>query len=171
MVLKEHGMELNNNAKETYIQLLIDSLKKKRGILDELMMVTERQREIIDSENFREDEFLETISLKEGFIKELVDLDKGFEMVYERIREELNENRKDYIPQITALKELVTVVTDLSVKLQALEKSNKAKLETLMVNQRKKIKNLRLGNETVASYYKTMSNQSEGRSYFYDKKK
>ena len=50
-------MELNNNAKETYIQLLIDSLKKKRGILDELMMVTERQREIIDSENFREDEF------------------------------------------------------------------------------------------------------------------
>ena len=92
-------------------------------------------------------------------------------MVYERIREELNENRKDYIPQITALKELVTVVTDLSVKLQALEKSNKAKLETLMVNQRKKIKNLRLGNETVASYYKNMSNQSEGRSYFYDKKK
>ena len=56
-------------------------------------------------------------------------------------------------------------------KASGLEKSNKAKLETLMVNQRKKIKNLRLGNETVASYYKNMSNQSEGRSYFYDKKK
>jgi hypothetical protein len=83
----------------------------------------------------------------------------------------LNENRKEYIPQITTLKELVTIVTDLSVKLQALERSNKAKLEALLVNKRRKIRNSRLSNETVANYYKNMSGKTQPQSYFYDKKK
>jgi hypothetical protein len=164
-------MELNDNAKGTYIQLLIDSLKKKHEVLDELMQITTKQQAIIDSESFMEDEFLETISLKEEHIKDLGQLDRGFELVYERIREELNENRKEYIPQITTLKELVTIVTDLSVKLQALERSNKAKLEALLVNKRRKIRNSRLSNETVANYYKNMSGKTQPQSYFYDKKK
>ena len=114
-------MELNDNVKETYIQLLIDSLDKKHEILNELMQITERQREIIDSEGFDEDDFLKTISLKDEQLKSLEELDKGFELVYDRIREELNVNRRAYIPQITT-KGIVTLVTDLSVKLQALEK-------------------------------------------------
>ena len=69
-------MELNDNAKGTYIQLLIDSLKKKHEVLDELMQITTKQQAIIDSESFMEDEFLETISLKEEHIKELEELIK-----------------------------------------------------------------------------------------------
>lgn len=164
-------MELRDNAKETYIQLLIDSLGKKQEILDELMQITSRQQTIIDSEGFEEDEFLQTINLKEELIKSLDELDRGFEMVYDRIREELNDNRKDYISQITSLKELVTSVTDLSVKLQALEKRNRPKLEALLVNKRKNIRNSRLSNETVTNYYKNMTNKPESQSYFYDKKK
>ena len=108
-------MELNDNNKETYIQLLIDSLGKKLEVLNELMQITASQQTIIESEGFDEDEFLKTISLKEEHIQSLFELDKGFEMVYDRIREELNENRKEYAPQITSLKELVTKVTDLSL--------------------------------------------------------
>ena len=164
-------MELRDNAKETYIQLLIDSLGKKQEILDELMQITSRQQTIIDSEGFEEDEFLQTITLKEELIKSLDELDRGFEMVYDRIREELNDNRKEYISQITSLKELVTSVTDLSVKLQALEKRNRSKLEALLVNKRKNIRNSRLSNETVTNYYKNMTSKPESQSYFYDKKK
>jgi len=163
-------MELNDNNKETYIQLLIDSLGKKLEVLNELMQITASQQTIIESEGFDEDEFLKTISLKEEHIQSLFELDKGFEMVYDRIREELNENRKEYAPQITSLKELVTKVTDLSVKLQALETRNKSKLEALLAKKRRSIKNSRLSNETVTNYYKNLANKSESQSYFYDKK-
>lgn len=162
-------MELNDNNKETYIQLLIDSLGKKLEVLNELMQITASQQTIIESEGFDEDEFLKTISLKEEHIQSLFELDKGFEMVYDRIREELNENRKEYAPQITSLKELVTKVTDLSVKLQALETRNKSKLEALLAKKRRSIKNSRLSNETVTNYYKNLANKSESQSYFYDK--
>jgi uncharacterized protein YeaO (DUF488 family) len=163
-------MELNDNAKETYIQLLIDSLGKKQEVLNELMQITIRQETIIASEGFEEDEFLKTIDLKEELIINLDEQDRGFEMVYDRVREELNDNRKEYVSQITSLKELVTNVTDLSVKLQALEKRNRSKLEALLVNKRKNIKNSRLSNETVTNYYKNMTSKPESQSYFYDKK-
>ncbi len=163
-------MGLKDNVKQTYIQLLIDSLGKKNEVLTELMQITTKQQDIIDSESFDEDEFLRTISLKEEQIKDLTEFDKGFEMVYERIREELNNNPNSYRTEIEDLKELVTKVTDLSVKLQALEKRNKSKIEALLVSKRKNIKNARLSNETVTNYYKSMSGKQEEQSYFYDKK-
>ena len=79
-------MELNHSGKQTYIQLLIDSLGKKQEVLSELMQLTKKQESILDMENFDEDEFLSTISLKEDQIKGLSDLDRGFELVYDRIR-------------------------------------------------------------------------------------
>lgn len=164
-------MELNDNNKQIYIQLLIDSLSKKGKVLDELMQITTTQQTVIDSEGFDEDEFLKVITLKEELINSLAELDRGFELVYDRIRVELNENRGQYTMQITKLKELVTEVTDLSVKLQALEKRNKSKLEILITNKRKNIKNARLSNETVTNYYKSMSSNQSPQSYFYDKKK
>ena len=164
-------MELNNEVKQTYIQLLIDSLEKKYEVLEKLMKVTTGQQDLIDSDSFNEDEFMHTITLKEEQINKLSELDKGFEMMYDRIRDELNDNRKKYLSEITLLKELVTKVTDMSVKLQALEQRNKSKLEALLTSKRKNIKNARLSNETVTNYYKNMSGGKESKSYFYDKKK
>lgn len=168
---KEHGMELNNNVKKTYIQLLIDSLEKKLDVLNELMKITRGQQEIVNSDSFNEDDFMETILLKEEQINKLSELDKGFEMVYDRIRDELNDNYEKYTSEIKSLKELVTKVTDLSVKLQALEQRNKSNLKALLSNKRKNIKNARLSNETVTNYYKNMSGGKDSKSYFYDKKK
>lgn len=164
-------MELNDNNKHTYILLLIDSLNKKYNILNELMQITTTQRSIIDSGNFDEDEFLQTITLKEKLINSLAELDRGFELVYDRIRVELNENRNQYTTEISVLKELVTKVTEFSVKLQAQEKINKANLESQLASKRKSIKSARLSNETVTNYYKSMSGkQNQQSSYFYDKK-
>lgn len=163
-------MELNNNYKKTYIQLLIDSLKKKYAILNELMTITLKQQDLINSESFDEDEFMNTITLKEKQIKSLSEMDHGFELVYDRVREELKDNAFLYKSEITSLKELVTKVTDLSVSLQALEKRNKTGMEAIFAKKRKEIKKARLSNETVANYYKNMSGKHDSQSYFYDKK-
>lgn len=163
-------MKENDNIKQTYIQLLIDSLGKKYGVLKELMQITISQQTLIDSDDFDEEQFLETITQKEKQIKNLSELDRGFELVYDRIRAELKDNSNKYKSEIIALKELVAKITDLSIKLQTLEKENKTKLEAVLLKKRKNIKNARLSNETVANYYKNMSGMQESPSYFYDKK-
>ncbi len=163
-------MELNNNAKKTYIQILIDTLEKKFNILDEILQITTRQQNLIDEKNFDEDEFMNTISLKEKLINNLSELDHGFELVYEHVREELKENSDIYKSEITSLKELVRKITDLSISLQALEKRNKTNLEAVLSKKRKEIGKARLSNETVANYYKTMTGLQSSNAYFYDKK-
>jgi len=163
-------MELNNGYKKTYIQILIDSLNKKYTVLNELMQITIRQQNIINAEQFNDDEFMNTIALKEELINSLSELDKGFEMVYDRVREELKENGNSYQSEITSLKELVTKVTDLSVRLQVLEKTNKTGLEAVLSRKRKEIGKARISNETVVNYYKNMSKRADSQSYFYDKK-
>jgi len=163
-------MELKNNFKKTYIKLLIDTLGKKHDILNRLMQITARQQDIINSESFDEDEFMNTMSLKEELINGLSELDKGFELVYDRVRDELKDNGTMYKDEITSLKDLVTKVTDLSIRLQAMERSNKSSLEALLSRKRRDIGKARLSNETVANYYKSMSGKPDSQSYFYDKK-
>lgn len=164
-------MELENHtAKQAYIQLLADTLKRKTEVLNQLLDLTERQELIIASEDFNEDEFLQVITLKEEQLQVLDKLDSGFEKLYESVREELTLGKEKYEEQIVFLKEQISVVTDLSVRLQTLERRNKSKLEVIFTTKRKNLKNARVSSQTVANYYKTISKQHEAQSFFYDKK-
>jgi hypothetical protein len=167
-----NGMELENHAtKQAYIQMLADTLRKKTEVLNLLINLTERQESLITSENFNEDDFLMTITWKEEQIQALAILDLGFEQLYGSVKEELLTGKAKYATEIAGLKERITNITDISVKLQALEQRNKSRLEVLLAKKRKDIKGSRISNQTATNYYKTMANQHESQSYFYDKKK
>jgi flagellar biosynthesis/type III secretory pathway chaperone len=164
-------MELENQtARQAYIQLLVDTLRKKSEVLNQLMQLTEQQESIIASEEFNDDEFFEIVALKDEKLTALSKLDDGFEQLFESVKEELFTSKVKYVEEITVLKQLITSITDVSVKLQALETRNKAKMDVYFSNQRNEIKRSRLSNKTVASYYKTISKQNEAESFFYDKK-
>jgi hypothetical protein len=164
-------MELENHtAVQTYIQLLADTLKRKTEVLNQLLELTERQELIIEAEDLNEEEFLRVISLKEEQLQVLDKLDSGFEKLYESVREELTLGKEKYKEQVNFLKEQISVITDLSVRLQTLERRNKAKLEVIFATKRKNLKNARISSQTVANYYKTISKQHEDQSFFYDKK-
>lgn len=165
-------MDLENHiTKETYIQLLGEVLIKKVGVLDSLTALTAEQELLISNEPFDEDGFERIITEKEEQIQALEKLDSGFERIYESVKEELTGNKEKYMKQINTLKELITKVTDKGVALQAMEKRNKSKIEVLFAQKRKTIKSSRMSSQTAANYYKTMANQQEQESYFYDKKK
>ncbi len=165
-------MELENNQiKQTYIRLLIDSSKKKLEILRELMQISEQQEALLRSEAFEEDLFSQTISQKDTLLNQLNELDNGFERIYDSVKEELKENKYRYEVEIKTLQEYITTITDTGVKLQALELRNKAKLETVLATIRKDIRSTKVSSQTAAKYYKTMTNQNEAQSFFYDKKK
>lgn len=165
-------MELESQtAKQTYIRLLAETLKKKIEILHNLMQLTQKQTDIIVSDEFSDEEFLKNISLKEAQLQALTQLDNGFEQLYEHVKEELATEREKYGLQIHELQDLVKTITDISVKLQTMEQRNKMKIETVFAVRRKEIKTARMSSQTVTNYYKTMANQQENQSLFYDKKK
>jgi len=161
----------NHTTRQVYIQLLADVLKKKLEVLSRLVSLTEQQEKMITSDFFEDDQFLQTVTLKEEQLQNLSKLDTGFEQLYEGVKDELVVNKENYMTEIALLKEQILSVTDMSVKLQAMEKRNKSKLEFLFVKKRKDLKNSRISSQTATNYYKTMANQHEVQSFFYDKKK
>lgn len=165
-------MELEDQtARKTYILLLVEILQKKVQVLNILIQLTTNQHDLIASSDvINDEEFLKLITLKEEKIIHLTSLDEGFDKLYLSVKEELMAGKEKYIAEITSLKELIADITDLSVNLQTMEKRNKSQLDMYFATMRKKIKNSRLSNKTVANYYKTMTNQHEVQSFFYDKK-
>lgn len=163
------GLE-NQTTKQTYIGLLAEILKKKIEVLKLLMDLSVQQEQILTAEAFDEDLFLTTIDQKDEQINRLNTLDEGFDKIYNGVKEELSVDKVSYTSEILLMKDLITEITDMSVKLQAIEKRNKEKLEKVLVEKRKEIKNFRVSNQTATNYYKTMAQQHEAQSYFYDKK-
>ncbi|MBH1942469.1 hypothetical protein I5677_16325 [Mobilitalea sibirica] len=163
------GLE-NGVSKQAYIQLLTEALGKKIKVMEQLLDITSRQEGIIASEKFDEDLFMQTIASKDEQIQLLDKLDTGFEKIYNYVKNEFAENSKSYKDEITLLQNQIKILTDLNVKVQALEKRNKSKLELIFSGKHKEIRNVRLNSKTVSSYYKTIAGQNEGQSFFYDKK-
>ena len=157
--------------KSTYLALLIASLEKKSKVLDQLLILTETQEKYIDKGDIDTDEFDQLFDKKEKQIQELLKLDKGFEQIFEYVKDEITQNKEKYINELKKLQELITQVTDKNITLQALEQRNRMKLDTLMRTKRSNIKNFKLSSKTAASYYKNMANQHQGQAYFFDRKK
>lgn len=163
---------MRDNEKLTYINIMIDTLKKKEVLLKELKSTTLKQTEILEQEEFDADSFDATIDEKQNKIDELLKLDEGFMDLYEKVKETLIKDGKDYAPEIEKAKAFIKNQTDMSVELQAMEEKNKVKLSIHLSKGRQKGKDFRTSSRTAAAYYKNMSNRhQEGDSYFLDSKK
>ena len=69
--------------------------------------------------------FDDAVEEKQRLIDEVVHLDEGFEIMYEKLARELEGNRERYAAQIRELQKKVSRVTELSVTVQAQEARNK----------------------------------------------
>jgi tRNA U55 pseudouridine synthase TruB len=158
-------------TKETYIKLLVDTLSNKLQVIDQLIALSLTQENEITSDTFDEKYFEELMDQKSTLIEKLNQLDTGFDTIYQAVDEELKENKEKYKDAIIVMQGLIKKITDKSVELQALEIRNRDKLEQLLSQKRKEIKSSRVLGKTAANYYKTMVNQHEQKSFFYDTKK
>ena len=92
--------------------------------------------------------------------------------MYDKVKDTLVSDGKDYAIEIEQAKALIKKQTDLSVELQAMEEKNRVKLSIHLSKGRQKGKDFRTSSRTAAAYYKNMSNHhQEGDSYFLDSKK
>lgn len=157
--------------KKTYINILMDSLVKKESLIDELIILTRLQGEIFETMPLDLEKLDDSLSEKEIKIEQLNQLDDGFEKVFLHIKDELSTNRLENKEQIIKLQELISGIVEKSAKLEIMEKKNKNQFSIAFMNKRKEIGKSKVSNNVVSNYYKNMSNQVQGQSYFLDKKK
>lgn len=98
-----------------YLSILKESLNKKVKILDELIELNTAQLKSVSGESIDDELFNETIEEKDKCIKNIEELDKGFEIVYEHVKEKLAANRTEYSEEILELKELISKITSLLI--------------------------------------------------------
>ena len=158
---------MNDN---TYIDILIESLIKKSKVLDEIAELNADQVKIFSSTHLDFDEFKETADKKGELAEKLDSLDDGFEEVYNRVKEELKENKDAHKDQIIRLKELIKEITDKSVKISVEEKKINSLVHKKMSEERRDIKKRRDSNAAMSAYQKEMNKIDTINPQFMDKR-
>lgn len=110
---------------ENQLTILSESLDKKLEVLQKIREYNKRQEEIFSAEEVDMSLFDDAVEEKQRLIDEVVHLDEGFEIMYEKLARELEGNRERYAAQIRELQKKVSRVTELSVTVQAQEARNK----------------------------------------------
>ena len=163
---------MRDESKATYLNIMIDSLKKKEKILEGLKAETVKQAGILEKQELDADAFEAAINAKQGYLDELEKQDEGFMDMYEKVKDSIKETPSDYALEIAEAKELIKKQTEMSIELQALEEKNRTRLAVHLTSGRQKMRDFRTSSQTAAAYYKNMSNRhQEGDSYFLDSKK
>lgn len=160
---------MDNNS--TYIQVMIQSLNKKREVLDKIIEYTLEQELVLSETEVDLDRFGDLIDEKQKWIDQLNLLDTGFEKLFERVKEEIQLHRENYQVEIEEMQKLIKIITDQGVVLKTSELRNKVSFEQYSANKKKEIRAFKMSNTSASKYYQNMSDQHQGQSYFLDKKK
>ena len=155
---------------QNYLQILEESLSRKISILDELERLTMSQREIVQADEFDEEVFNTNVEQKAALIREIEKLDRGFQLLFDNVKNQLDDNRAQYAEEIKRLQELVKGVMDRSAELQVMEARNRDMIKSRFAALKKEARTIKKSREMAANYYKTMNNISS-EPYFLDKKK
>lgn len=155
----------------TYVRMMLDILNKKEVSLQALLELTTAQEKKLKEEIFDEDGFTELIDQKADQLRKIEEFDNGFQAIYNRVAEEIQNNKEEYKVQILEMQGLITRVTDYGVKLTALEEKNRATLEGRFREKKQSIRQFKVSKETANKYYKNMIGMKTEASYFMDQKK
>ncbi|MBQ7067271.1 MAG: flagellar export chaperone FlgN [Lachnospiraceae bacterium] len=157
---------------ENYVRIMVESLEKKKAILDEIMEKSKEQTEILKAEEFSVDDFDRNVEEKATLIENLSRLDIGFDRMFEHVKEEITSDsgKEQYRTEIKKMQQLISELTEKSISIQALENRNKQMVETTFKNEREKIKAVKLGSKAAIGYYRNMSKTNFVQPQFLDQK-
>lgn len=145
---------------ENYIEIMLQSLRKKLKVLDWIIELNKQQKILLDDPNLPPETFERNLADKESAINSLNELDEGFEELYARVRDALQTDRSLYAEQIREMQQLIKVITEKSTLIQTQEIRNKEKLVQKFSKIRKKVKGVRNSQRVVQQYYQSMMKQN-----------
>lgn len=154
-----------------YVKMMVDVLKRKERILVELMERTAEQETLLKQEELDQERFREILVEKGSLIEEMNDIDEGFDALFKKVEEEIVSHRESYWDSIEEMQKRIGVVSDLGLRIQALEAQNSEHLKVYLASQRKRIREFHVNNKTASSYYQNMANTHRPeQSYYFNEK-
>lgn len=150
-----------------YVRMMADSLKKKENILEFLYKKTVEQETVLKSEEPDLTQFQQTIDEKGREIAQLDQLDQGFDTLFRLVEKEIQANRANYREEILEMQDRIRRVSDLSMKIQVLERQNSERLQGYLARKRGEIRGARVSGRTASSYYQNMANAHKSDQSYY----
>ncbi len=150
--------------------MMKDILVRKRNSLKNILELSEEQSGLLIPQEFDDEAFTEVMDRKEAEINKINELDDGFNAVFNKIKDDIKNKGEEHAPAIKELQDLITEVTELGVRITALEKKNRDALERKKNEIKRGVKNFNVSRQTASSYYKNMSGRNDSGPVFMDKK-
>ena len=139
--------------------------------MDEVLVLTKGQEELLLREKFSMDAFTEFMDKKEPYIKKISEFDAGFEAVFAKMKSEMETYKKEFEPRIRALQGKIRSVLEKGAAICTAEEQNRTRMEYCLRDKKQEIRNFKRSSQTVSNYYKNMSGAVADQSFFMDKKK
>lgn len=158
----------------SYVNLLIESLEDKIKVLDEIIKTDAEQADILKEPEIDLDELRENQEKIGELAGKLDKLNDGFESVYSKVRNELQDNMDLYRDEIKKMQGLITVITDKSVKIEAEQSRNKSSAGRFFKDKRKELSDRRNAVQKINLYANQMHSvipKGQADAAFLDKKK
>ncbi len=158
-------------AGSDYIRILTESLEKKVEVLEKIRLKNAEQKDILTDQNASPDELQKNLDEKGELIDEILELDKGFEVVFQKVSEELEKNRSSYRDDILSMQQLIRKITDLASEVEVEERENRLLAEQKFSYVRNQVTKVRKSQKAVSNYYHTMMKTNYEDPQFMDRKK
>ena len=156
---------------ENYLMIMIQSLKKKIEVLDCIIDADERQKIGLEDPSLDPDDFDKIVEEKAKYIEHLDLLDQGFDKLFERVKDQLNDNREIYKNEIKEMQVLITRITEKSSEIQVQEMRNKELMSQKFAKVHKQARDVRANQQAVNHYYQNMKRLNVIDPQFMDNKK
>jgi flagellar biosynthesis/type III secretory pathway chaperone len=155
---------------ETYVAIMLQSLKKKDQVLEQIIILNRKQKDVLENPDASADEFDVLVEQKGALIEQLEQLDSGFEKLFARMKDELENNKEQYASQIKEMQKYIRSVTDKSVEIQSQEARNKDLMVKKFAYVRQQAKTVRTGTQVASKYYQNMTKMNLIDPQFMDNK-
>ncbi len=156
---------------ESYLDMMEESLKQKIEVLESIEKENLIQKEILENtEHFDGDGFDAAIERKGELIRRIEKLNDGFDTLFERVKEELQNNKDKYRAKIATYQELIRKITDLSNAVETEERRNRDLARAYFRSSKDQINQNRKSNQAALDYYLTMNKSKITPPQFYDSK-
>ncbi len=154
-----------------YVQIMIDSLKKKVDILNQITALNQKQKVLIQADMLDLEAFDAIVEKKGECIDTLNNLDSGFQKLYDRVKEALEGKRDAYKSQIAEMQALIAQIMQLSMSIQAEEERNKDTIKAHFSKLKKEVYQIKNSQKVAQNYYNSMNKLNFVDPQFLDKKK
>ena len=154
-----------------YLELLIQSLKKKLLLLNQIIVLNQQQKAMLMDENLDPDTLDVNVREKDELISQVTQLDDGFDEVYAHIADLMKKNHSDYEEELDRMRELIRQIMAKDASIRADEQRNYELAQKKFARVKKQIREVKTSQKMVNRYYQNMMQQRQADTQYMDNKK